>query len=188
MAPEVLNRNYREKCDLWSAGVLLYSMVCGTMPFQAPNNLLLSEIIRKGELYLPDNITSECASLLTGLLQKNPEKRLSAAEALDHPWFVPALSPSPAISLDFTRLARYSKLDKFQRLIIAYMAVHTADSELMKERNMFMKINKSKTGVLSRDEIEKWIAERNKVTIPKSIFEEIDLNRNNEIDYFGTFS
>jgi calcium-dependent protein kinase len=49
MAPEVLNENYDEKCDVWSAGVILYIMLCGYPPFNASNDEVIYEKIKKGE-------------------------------------------------------------------------------------------------------------------------------------------
>jgi calcium-dependent protein kinase len=49
MAPEVLKENYDEKCDVWSAGVILYIMLCGYPPFNASKDELIFEKIKKGE-------------------------------------------------------------------------------------------------------------------------------------------
>ena len=117
MAPEMLKRNYHEKCDLWSAGILLYFMVVGSLPFQAPNEQLLHQIILKGKYKIPGTVSEDCSSLLRSLLQVVPEERLSASKALDHPWFAVCLSPSPEITLSFNNLTRYLKLDKIQKLI-----------------------------------------------------------------------
>ena len=49
MAPEVLKENYDQKCDVWSAGVILFIMLCGYPPFNASNDDLIYEKIKKGE-------------------------------------------------------------------------------------------------------------------------------------------
>lgn len=49
MAPEVLKENYDEKCDVWSAGIILYIMLCGYPPFNGNNDDAIFEKIKKGE-------------------------------------------------------------------------------------------------------------------------------------------
>jgi serine/threonine protein kinase len=159
-------------------------MVTGTMPFDAANDILLSEQIRKGKFNIPSNVSSSCASLISGLLQRDPSKRLSAAEALTHPWFVPRPSSYPASSSDIERLNHYLKLDRVQKFVVAYLVAHTADSELVEESDCFMRINKSKTGVLSKEEVDEWMGERN----IREVFEEINIGRTKEISYLGTFT
>jgi len=159
-------------------------MVTASMPFNAANDILLSEQIRRANFHIPDNISSPCASLISGLLQRDPLKRLSAAEALTHSWFSPRPSNCPASNSELERLNRYLQLDRGQKLMAAYVAAHTADSELLKESDWFMGINKSKTGTLSKEEMEKWIGERN----VRGMFEEINIGRAKEISYLGIFT
>lgn len=180
MPPEVLNRNYNEKCDLWSSGILLYFMVTGAMPFEAANDIKLSELIRRGAFQSPSTVSPACASLLAALLQKDPGKRLSAAEALTHPWLVPPPCCCPANCLEMDRLERFLKMSRQQKLVVAYVAAHTADSLLVKESGQFLRVNKSRTGMLSREEVERLVGERN-----AKVFDEMNIGRCSGVSYSG---
>jgi len=56
IAPEVLKKNYDEKCDLWSIGVILYILLCGYPPFNGANDKQIIEAVLKGK-YTIDGIT-----------------------------------------------------------------------------------------------------------------------------------
>ena len=50
IAPEVLNKKYDEKCDIWSCGVILYILLCGYPPFYGNNDKEIKEKILSGKL------------------------------------------------------------------------------------------------------------------------------------------
>ena len=78
IAPEILrDKGYTFNVDLWSAGVVLFAMLYGTVPFKANNMEELHKLIIKGKYTLKDDISIEARNLLRGLLEVNPEKRLN---------------------------------------------------------------------------------------------------------------
>lgn len=74
------------KTDLWASGVILYAMVCGCVPFEDPNTKKLYEKIKFAEFHRPAFLSPLVCDLLSGLLQKNPQKRLPIASIKTHPF------------------------------------------------------------------------------------------------------
>jgi serine/threonine protein kinase len=89
IAPEILENNgyFGFAVDIWSAGVALYAMLYGTVPFKANNMQELQQTIMKAEYQLKEDISKEARELLQGVLEKDPKKRLTVGEILLHPWF-----------------------------------------------------------------------------------------------------
>ena len=95
IAPEVLRRDkYDTQVDMWSAGVVLYMILCGFPPFYEENDALgpLFRKITTARYDMPngywDDISDSAKDLVRKLLQVDPKKRLTAAEALRHPWLI----------------------------------------------------------------------------------------------------
>ena len=90
VAPEVLNRKYTKACDMWSIGVIVYILLCGYPPFYGENDKQIHNSIRIGQFDFPspewDDVSSSAKGLISKLLIKEPNMRLTAAEALQHPW------------------------------------------------------------------------------------------------------
>ena len=88
IAPEIIADEGYEGffADLWSLGVVLYAMLCGTVPFKAPNMKELHVLIKKGDYKFPVEISKESKDLIQKLLVLNPADRLSIPEVLAHPW------------------------------------------------------------------------------------------------------
>lgn len=102
VAPEVLMRNgYGFSCDVWSAGIILYVMLCGYLPFQSSDRNRLFKRIKRGEYKMAspywDDISENAKDLVKQMLVVNPTARVTAAEALKHPWFA-ASKPTAQIN------------------------------------------------------------------------------------------
>ena len=90
MAPEILqNHPHSYPCDMWSMGIILYLMLSGNHPFNAKN--LDHDIIETPVMFYPgmgwNEISKEAQDLVRGLLEKDYSNRLTASQALNHPWF-----------------------------------------------------------------------------------------------------
>eukprot|EP00826_Nyctotherus_ovalis_P024964 TRINITY_DN1926_c0_g2_i3.p1 TRINITY_DN1926_c0_g2~~TRINITY_DN1926_c0_g2_i3.p1 ORF type:complete len:192 (-),score=53.89 TRINITY_DN1926_c0_g2_i3:391-966(-) len=187
MAPEVLAKNYREKCDLWSAGVLLYFTLTGKLPFASATEQLLHTQIKGAQFTFPQGLSSNAKSLVRSLLTPKPERRVSASQALDHPWFAANLAPRPASGLEFSQLTSYLKLEKVQKLVVAYIAAHTSDAALLAQMREFVEINTSRTGVLSKEEVDKWITGKNVRESSEEVFDRMNISKTKGLEYFGCF-
>lgn len=90
VAPEVLSGNYNEKVDEWSAGIVLYTMLTGYPPFQSKNPKELLKMIKSGVYNKDINeygiLSKDAKDLISALLTLDPNARITAQEALDHPW------------------------------------------------------------------------------------------------------
>ena len=90
VAPEVLNKNYNEKCDLWSCGVIMYFILSKRFPFTGTFNDEIINKIKVGEFDTKapplDKLSSNGLDLLNKLLTLDVNKRITVQEALDHPW------------------------------------------------------------------------------------------------------
>ncbi|KAA8517631.1 hypothetical protein F0562_015105 [Nyssa sinensis] len=95
MPPEiVLGKGHDKAADWWSVGILLFEMLTGKPPFIGGNRDKIQQKIIKDKIKLPGFLTSEAHSLLKGLLQKDPSKRLGngptgSDEIKRHKWFKP---------------------------------------------------------------------------------------------------
>ena len=77
---------YDEKIDIWSLGVISYYLFTGETPFKASNAFMLLDEIEKGIIKIPINLSVEAISFLLKMFQYYPEKRISTAELLKHPF------------------------------------------------------------------------------------------------------
>ena len=92
IAPEILQGEYTEKCDVWSCGVVLYILLCGRPPFDGENDDEILENVAKGLYKISGpiwaRISSEGIDLIKKLLCFDQDKRISASQAIHHPWIL----------------------------------------------------------------------------------------------------
>ena len=165
IAPEVLRQNYNEKCDTWSVGVILYMMLVGRAPFDGKDDEEIITKISSGEYNNKEpNLlkhSEEVRDLVKRLLQKDINKRYSAKEALNHPWFQKFGGRSlysnfkrEEIEPYINNLFNYSFNSKIQQLVIAFL-VHNLPSNESSSNilKLFRYFNKSGNCKLTKEEL-----------------------------------
>lgn len=176
IAPEVLRNRYTLSADLWSVGIIAYLLLTGRLPFGCEDGREVSDLfltkqnfrnkdVFRAVLYSPldfeslpwDTLSSDAKELLTNLLQRTPEDRPSALEALRYRWLRDEKSPSEKhISQSIVqRLQRFGTYGRFKQIALRRVA-HTfaADSHLLTElRQLFDAIDSDGSGTITHEEM-----------------------------------
>jgi calcium-dependent protein kinase len=197
ISPEVLNGKYNQKCDIWSAGVILFILLGGYFPFDGNTDTEVYKAIKKKKFVYEDeawsNISNEAKDLINHMLI-DEDKRYSAEEVLKHPWFT-KMAPNPqrlrgAKKINIKQLENYKNNCNFKKFVLTYMATRLKEKEIQELRRMFLRLDKNKDGILSVDEIKRCFVQLNeeqKLNISsqeiQDIFKSIDLNNSKKIEY-----
>ena len=88
LAPEIAagGRAQGKPSDVWSLGVCLYYIVCGEVPFPGDTVQQVTAAIQSDELVIPTTMSPSLRSLLRGILDKNPETRMTLENIMSHAW------------------------------------------------------------------------------------------------------
>lgn len=96
LPPEMVEvKDYDEKVDLWSLGVLCYEFLVGEPPFDAPGKKATFRRITKCDFHFPAHITAGAQDLIKQLLVKDPNKRISLHDVVKHPWIISKANHAP---------------------------------------------------------------------------------------------
>jgi len=89
IAPEIIaGRGYDGfMADIWSAGVCLYGILAGYLPFDTGKDIKkLFKVISQGDVSYPERFSDDAVDLLTGIFKVNPNERFTLRECIEHPW------------------------------------------------------------------------------------------------------
>ncbi|CAF4003314.1 unnamed protein product [Rotaria sordida] len=195
MAPEILSSHpYDNRVDLWSMGIILYECLFGRSPFVFSSaDELVEEIKSNIPIEIPNDtrISSECRNLLEGLLQRDPNRRISFQDFFRHPFIFIDLSFQIIRADDlFQRSITYEQrgdikkaLDYRVRALDEYVAIIKVDEDHDRKRMLRMKV---KEGLAAAEILKKRISQMNlnsasTSTTVSSSTENLDLKNNKEL-------
>ena len=162
MAPEVLNKKYNNKCDIWSCGVIMFMLLRGHPPFKGENQEELfksiqNDIINYNEM---TEISELAKELMSKMLERNVDLRYSADECLKHKWMKIYNEKSEVMKREvvtsaLNNISNYHATEKLQQATMAYI-VHfiSFNKEVEDLKTVFNEFDKNKDGLLSFEEID----------------------------------
>jgi calcium-dependent protein kinase len=191
VSPEILLGEYTEKCDIWSAGVILYIFLSGDPPFNGSNDHAIYTKISKMKFTFPEkkwkNISNEAKDLISHMI--TPEKeRYTARQVLSHPWFSNASTvPLSELNFDSSFFVDYEKSSELKKMTLLFIASRLDENEINDLKKSFEAIDNSKDGQITFEELKSGLIQlkSNKMNENeiKELFDLIDVDQNGKIDY-----
>ena len=191
VAPEILIGDYNEKCDIWSAGVILYIFLSGDPPFNGPNDTAIYNKIAQMKFSFPEkkwkNISNEAKDLIIHMLAPENE-RYNAKQVLAHPWFKNARN-TPLVDLNFDPMffSDYIRGSGLKKASLLFIASRLDENEILNLKKIFEAFDKGKDGQISIDELQQGLIQLKSSHINPNdvfnLFKTLDADKNGRIDY-----
>jgi calcium-dependent protein kinase len=203
VAPEVLQENYDEKCDVWSIGVIAYMLLSGLPPFDGNNNDETLEAVNKGKWHFDEyafrKVSNKAKDFVKECLIRDPRKRKSAEQMLSHEWFsrtldlrnVPGTStrgsfdaPTEDEPLDIVHnLVQFSEREDFIKVCMEVVA-HTLQTDQVNHlREEFMRLDTGHTGVLGHEQFMEILSETLTPKRANEVFQNINFDKTGKVQY-----
>jgi len=190
-APEVLGKSYTSQCDLWSLGVIVFILLVGYMPFSGSSERLQIQQIRSGAYNMKKDrwakVSPQAFEFVRALLVVDPEKRLTAPLAMEHPWIKNKdhLDPEVFDQTMVNSLMDFSRTQKFRRHCMQLMAWSLSAADRAEVREAFIELDTTRSGKISLGQFKEVLMERFDVPADQThtIFEAMDSTNDEEIHY-----
>ncbi|KAG0490491.1 hypothetical protein HPP92_007354 [Vanilla planifolia] len=160
MAPEVLKRKYGPEIDIWSAGVILYILLCGVPPFWAETEQGVAQAILRGNIDFNrepwPSVSENAKDLVRQMLEPDPQCRLTAKQVLEHPWLLNAkkVPNVPLGDVVKSRLKQFSRMNRFKRRALRVIAEHLSSEEVEDMKEKFKVMDTDNDGIISSEELK----------------------------------
>mmetsp|Transcript_74030 Transcript_74030/g.194173 ORF Transcript_74030/g.194173 Transcript_74030/m.194173 type:complete len:560 (-) Transcript_74030:106-1785(-) len=193
VAPEVLDQSYTSQCDLWSLGVIGFILVAGYMPFYGSEEEQIDSIRKGRYAHKPQKwaqVSPAAKDFVDGLLVVDPAKRMTAEQALRHPFIAEADSmrggQSGEVDTDIvSALQDFAQASEFRRACMSVMAWSLTNEERSKVRDAFIAMDENKHGTITLGELKKVLTEKFSIEDDQvqQIFDALDTGNTDVIHY-----
>lgn len=159
VAPEVLHRSYSTEADVWSIGVIAYILLCGSRPFWARTESGIFRSVLKADPSFEEQpwptLSSEAKDFVKRLLNKDPRKRMTAAQALCHPWINNSHNIEvPLDILIFKLMKAYMRSSALRKAALRALSKTLTVDELFYLKEQFALLEPSNNGTISFDKVK----------------------------------
>ncbi|CAA6656597.1 unnamed protein product [Spirodela intermedia] len=191
VAPEVLQRSYGKEIDVWSAGVILYILLSGVPPFWAEKKIF--DCILRGEIDFDSDpwptISNSAKDLVRKMLTRDPKKRITSAQVLEHPWIRVdgEASDKPIGSAVLSRMKQFRAMNKLKKMALKVIAESLSEEEIKGLKQMFQNMDTDRSGTITYDELKTGLARlgsRLSEAEVKQLMDAADVDGSGAIDYF----
>ena len=167
MSPQVLKGNYSVSADMWSFGVCVFILLSGRLPFGGSTDQVVEMSINYGKYYFHpqvwEGVSDEGKNFISNLLVHDVDKRMTAAQALEHPWMKGGVSPSvprstvpDVLGLDdnhlVSRMKEFRLCSNLKRAALLAVSRSLEDDEIASMREAFQLADDNCNGVITHDE------------------------------------
>mmetsp|Transcript_12938 Transcript_12938/g.18885 ORF Transcript_12938/g.18885 Transcript_12938/m.18885 type:complete len:496 (+) Transcript_12938:3-1490(+) len=189
IAPEIIKGNYGLECDVWSLGVIMYTLLAGYQPFRGERNQVV-KLIRRGKYSLNEpelaKVSKEGKDLIKNLLVLDVKKRFTAAQALEHPWFQINNQQRGIDPKVLNKLKNFKSGNKLITELLLIILNYLPSSDTKELMQTFMSIDTNFDGKLSSEELNSALASTgikfNQQDL-KGIFDQTDFDKDGTISY-----
>ncbi|KAB1200900.1 CDPK-related kinase 5 [Morella rubra] len=159
VAPEVLHRSYSTEADVWSIGVIAYILLCGSRPFWARSESGIFRAVLKADPSFDEQpwpaLSAEAKDFVKRLLNKDPRKRMTAAQALSHRWIKSSNDIKvPLDILIFKLMKAYMRSSSLRKAALRALSKTLTVDELTYLREQFALLEPNKNGSISLENIK----------------------------------
>ncbi|TQD70312.1 hypothetical protein C1H46_044152 [Malus baccata] len=154
VAPEVLHRSYGAEADMWSIGVIAYILLCGSRPFWARTESGIFRAVLKADPSFDEapwpSLSSDAIDFVKRLLNKDYRKRLTAAQALCHPWLANYHEVKIPMDMIVYKLVNvYICSSTLRKSALGTLAKTLSVAQLAYLRNQFTLLGPNKSGFIT---------------------------------------
>jgi len=192
VAPEVLDGKYTEACDVWSLGVVIYMLLCGSAPFYGSNEAQILDKVRACAYdFEPDawgKVSEDSKDLIKHILVVDPQARHTAQNVLQHRWIertAPQASKSPLSQAALNQLKSFHALGKFRKAALTMVAQQLPEASICELRQIFEALDEDGDGSLSSEELQRAFRYAG-MEMPEAlrpIFDQVDSDGSGMVEY-----
>lgn len=194
VAPQVLQKKYDKRCDLWSCGAILYTVLCGHPPFRGQNQAEVLSKVRKGSYVFQakvwQRISQDAKGLVQKLMEMDPAARYSAEQALADPWIrlkAQKMEASPKMRPNLLEgLRAFQSENRLKKAALHVITKQMSDEETRGLRDIFLGLDSDSDGTLTLSELRTGLQAAGLADAApdlEQIVEGLDIDGSGTVDY-----